>query len=167
LPDGRVTLRSGRSSTGTSDVGNESVSVAQPALVGAWDAPAWADSKLPPDASPFQGLGTTQRAPFSPARPGQAGWGRLSRADRHRHAQRGDADACLSVAKSDSKNAHTASDRDLTLLITHDETVEQVKLAAADHLATLTFEVAPGGTLVAVTSPGWEHPETELLLLRH
>jgi hypothetical protein len=49
--------------------------------------------------------------------------------------------AYLSPSISDSKNARTASDRDLTLLVTHDETVEEVKLAAADHLATSTFEV--------------------------
>jgi hypothetical protein len=49
--------------------------------------------------------------------------------------------AYLSPSKSESKKAPTASDRDLTLLVTHDETVEEVKLAAADHLATSTFEV--------------------------
>jgi hypothetical protein len=49
--------------------------------------------------------------------------------------------AYLSPSKSDSKNAHTASDQDLTLLVTHDETVEEVKLTVADHLATSTFEV--------------------------
>ena len=49
--------------------------------------------------------------------------------------------AYLSPSISDSKGAHTASDQDLTLLVTHDGTVEEVKLAPADHLATLTFEV--------------------------
>jgi len=49
--------------------------------------------------------------------------------------------AYLSPSISGSKNAPTASDRDLTLLVTHDETVEEVKLSAADHLATSTFEV--------------------------
>jgi hypothetical protein len=49
--------------------------------------------------------------------------------------------AYLSPSISGSKNAPTASDRDLTLLVTHDETVEEVKLAAADHLATSTFAV--------------------------
>jgi hypothetical protein len=49
--------------------------------------------------------------------------------------------AYLSPSISNSKNARTASDRgDLTLLVTHDDTVEEVKLAAADHLATSTFE---------------------------
>src|SRR5262249_39258492 len=49
--------------------------------------------------------------------------------------------AYLSPSISGNKNAHTAWDRDLTLLVTHDEAVEEVKLAAADHLATSTFEV--------------------------
>jgi hypothetical protein len=40
-----------------------------------------------------------------------------------------------------SASANTGSDRDLTLLVTHDKTVEEVKLAAAGHLATSTFEV--------------------------
>jgi hypothetical protein len=31
--------------------------------------------------------------------------------------------------------------RDLTLLVTHDKTVEEVKLAAADHIASSTFEI--------------------------
>lgn len=48
--------------------------------------------------------------------------------------------AYLSASISESKNAH-AADRDLTLLVSHDKTVEEVKLAAADHLATSTFEV--------------------------
>jgi hypothetical protein len=41
---------------------------------------------------------------------------------------------------SDSKSTKSASDRDLTLLVTHDATVEEVKLAT-DHLAISTFEV--------------------------
>jgi hypothetical protein len=49
--------------------------------------------------------------------------------------------ADLSPSISESKNARTISDRDLILLLTHDKTVEEVKLAAADHLATSTFEV--------------------------
>ena len=49
--------------------------------------------------------------------------------------------AYLSPSISASKSANTASDRDLTLLVTHDETVEEVKLATADHLAASTFEV--------------------------
>src|SRR5215472_15200791 len=49
--------------------------------------------------------------------------------------------AYLSPSISESKNAHTGSDRDLTLLVTHDKTVEEVKLAAADYLATSAFEV--------------------------
>src|ERR1700722_18127615 len=42
---------------------------------------------------------------------------------------------------SESKNAHTASDHDLTLLVNHDNTVEEIKLAAGDHIASSTFEV--------------------------
>lgn len=49
--------------------------------------------------------------------------------------------AYLMPSVSASKNAHAASDRDLTLLVAHDKTVEEVKLAAADHMATSTFEV--------------------------
>ena len=40
-----------------------------------------------------------------------------------------------------SKNAHAAADRDLTLLVSHDKTVEELKLATGDHLASSTFEV--------------------------
>ena len=32
-------------------------------------------------------------------------------------------------------------DRDLTLLVSHDNTVEEIKLAAGDHIASSTFEV--------------------------
>ena len=49
--------------------------------------------------------------------------------------------AYLMPSMSESKNARIGSDRDLTLLVTHDKTVEEVKLAAGDHLATSTFEV--------------------------
>jgi hypothetical protein len=45
------------------------------------------------------------------------------------------------LSPSVSANANTGSDRDLNLLVTHDKTVEEVKLAAAGHLATSTFEV--------------------------
>ena len=48
--------------------------------------------------------------------------------------------AYLSPSVSERNNA-TGSDRDLTLLVTHDKTVEEVKLTAASHLATSTFEV--------------------------
>jgi hypothetical protein len=49
--------------------------------------------------------------------------------------------AYLSPSISETSNANTGSDRDLTLLVTHDKTVEELKLAAASHLATSTFEV--------------------------
>jgi hypothetical protein len=42
---------------------------------------------------------------------------------------------------SESKNSKIASDRDLTLFVRHDETVEEIKLAAGDHIASSTFEV--------------------------
>ena len=42
---------------------------------------------------------------------------------------------------SESKNARTASDHDLTLLVSHDNTLEEIKLAAGDHIASSTFEV--------------------------
>ena len=42
---------------------------------------------------------------------------------------------------SESKSAYSASDRDLTLLVSHDHTVEEVKLAAGGHIASSTFEV--------------------------
>jgi hypothetical protein len=48
--------------------------------------------------------------------------------------------AYLSPNLSDGKNARGA-DRDLTLLITHDKTVEEIKLAAGGHMASSTFEV--------------------------
>src|SRR3984957_1995904 len=49
--------------------------------------------------------------------------------------------AYVSPSISESKNAHSASDHDLTLLVSHDNTVEEVKLAAGDHMASSTFEV--------------------------
>lgn len=41
----------------------------------------------------------------------------------------------------ESKNARTTSDHDLTLLVSHDNTLEEIKLAAGDHVASATFEV--------------------------
>jgi hypothetical protein len=49
--------------------------------------------------------------------------------------------ASVSPGISESKSAHGASDRDLTLLVSHDNTVEEVNLAAGDHSASSTFEV--------------------------
>jgi hypothetical protein len=49
--------------------------------------------------------------------------------------------AFLSPNLSDDKNARAGADRDLTLLITHDKTVEEIKLAAGAHMASSTFEV--------------------------
>jgi hypothetical protein len=49
--------------------------------------------------------------------------------------------ASLLPGISESKNARTASDHDLTLLVSHDNTVEEIKLAAGDHIASSTFEV--------------------------
>jgi hypothetical protein len=49
--------------------------------------------------------------------------------------------ASLLPGLSESKNARTASDHDLTLLVSHDNTVEEIKLAAGDHIASSTFEV--------------------------
>jgi hypothetical protein len=49
--------------------------------------------------------------------------------------------AYLSPSTPESKDAHGAPSRDLTLLVTHDKTVEEVKLAAADHIASSTFEI--------------------------
>jgi Domain of unknown function (DUF4436) len=49
--------------------------------------------------------------------------------------------AYVSPGVSESKSAHSASDRDLTLLVSHDNTVEEVKLTAGDHIASSTFEV--------------------------
>ena len=98
LLDGCVTLRSGGSLTGVSDVGDGSVSAArrEHAVASGRDGPACADGQLPPDAAPLQGLGTARRAAFWRHRPGRAGGGGLSRADRHRRPQRRHADARLS-----------------------------------------------------------------------
>jgi len=49
--------------------------------------------------------------------------------------------AYLSPGIAVNKDAHDAPGRDLTLLVTHDKTVEEVKLAGADHIASSTFEV--------------------------
>lgn len=49
--------------------------------------------------------------------------------------------AYLSPNLSNGKNARAGADRDLSLLITHDQTVEEVKLAAGAHMASSTFEV--------------------------
>src|SRR6185437_236235 len=49
--------------------------------------------------------------------------------------------AWLSPNLSDGENARAGADRDLTLLITHQKTVEEVKLAAGAHMASSTFEV--------------------------
>jgi hypothetical protein len=49
--------------------------------------------------------------------------------------------AFLSPNLSDGKNARAGADRDLTLLITHDKTGEEIKLAAGAHMASSTFEV--------------------------
>jgi hypothetical protein len=49
--------------------------------------------------------------------------------------------AYLMPVSSASKDVYHAPGRDLTALITHDKTVEEVKLRAADDIATSTFEV--------------------------
>jgi hypothetical protein len=49
--------------------------------------------------------------------------------------------AYLSPNLSNDKNARAGADRDLALLITHDKTVEEIKLAAGGHMASSTFEV--------------------------
>jgi hypothetical protein len=49
--------------------------------------------------------------------------------------------AYLSPSVTESQNARRASDRDLTLRITHDETVEEVELGAGDHMASSIFEL--------------------------
>jgi hypothetical protein len=49
--------------------------------------------------------------------------------------------AYLSPSISKSKNSDATSGQDLTLLVTHDRAVEEVKLAAAGRIATSTFEV--------------------------
>ena len=49
--------------------------------------------------------------------------------------------AYLSPNLSNGKNARAGADRDLIILITHDQTVEEIKLAAGAHMASSTFEV--------------------------
>ncbi len=49
--------------------------------------------------------------------------------------------AYLEPSASSSREDFAAADRDLTLLITHDRTVEEIKLAAKDHIASANFEV--------------------------
>ncbi len=49
--------------------------------------------------------------------------------------------AWLSPNLSDGRYARAGADRDLTLLVTHDKTVEEIKLAAGAHMASSTFEV--------------------------
>jgi hypothetical protein len=49
--------------------------------------------------------------------------------------------ASLSPGISESENAHSAADHNLTLLVSHDKTLEEVKLAAGDHIASAIFEV--------------------------
>ena len=49
--------------------------------------------------------------------------------------------AYLSPRPSDGMNAHAGADRDLILLVSHDRTVEEIKLTAGDHIASSTFEV--------------------------
>jgi hypothetical protein len=49
--------------------------------------------------------------------------------------------AYVSPGISEGKSNKTASDHDLTLLVSHDSTVEEIKLAAGDHIASSSFEV--------------------------
>jgi hypothetical protein len=49
--------------------------------------------------------------------------------------------AYLEPSVSSSGEHFAAADRELTLLITHDRTVEKIKLAGNDHLASALFEV--------------------------
>jgi hypothetical protein len=49
--------------------------------------------------------------------------------------------AYLSPSITESKDARAASGRDLTLLVSHDKTVEELRLAAGDRIASSTFEV--------------------------
>jgi len=55
----------------------------------------------------------------------------------------------LSPSVSDSKSVSAVRVQNLTLLVTHDKTVEEVKLAASDHIASSTFEVDLNGGSVA------------------
>jgi hypothetical protein len=49
--------------------------------------------------------------------------------------------AYLSPGVTESGDAHGAPSRDLTLLVSHDKIAEELRLAAADHIASSTFEV--------------------------
>ena len=49
--------------------------------------------------------------------------------------------AYLSPGMSESKSDKAASDRDLTLVVSHDGTVEEIKLAAGNHIASSSFQV--------------------------
>ncbi|HEY1782417.1 MAG TPA: DUF4436 family protein [Roseiarcus sp.] len=49
--------------------------------------------------------------------------------------------AYLSPNLSNGANARAGADRELILLITHDQTVEEIKLAAGAHMASSTFEI--------------------------
>ena len=49
--------------------------------------------------------------------------------------------AYVSPSLSDGKYGRAGADRDLTLFITHDKTVEEIKLPAGSHMASSTFEV--------------------------
>jgi Domain of unknown function (DUF4436) len=49
--------------------------------------------------------------------------------------------AYLMPASSANDDTYAATGRDLTAFITHDKTVEELKLMATDHIATSTFEV--------------------------
>ena len=49
--------------------------------------------------------------------------------------------AYLSPNLSDGKSARAGADRDLILLVTHGQTVEEIKLATGAHMASSTFEV--------------------------
>jgi hypothetical protein len=57
--------------------------------------------------------------------------------------------AYVSPSLTDSKDAHGVPTRDLTLLVSHDKTVEEVKLAAGNHIASSTFEIDLNGGTVA------------------
>jgi Domain of unknown function (DUF4436) len=49
--------------------------------------------------------------------------------------------AYLEPGITESKSAKDTSEHDLTLLVSHDNTVEEIKLATGDHIASSTFEV--------------------------
>lgn len=57
--------------------------------------------------------------------------------------------AYLSPNLANGTDARAGADRDLILLITHDQTVEEIKLAAGAHTASSTFEVdLNGGSVI-------------------